>query len=160
MSLFSKVADLLGGGIAETIVDAAKAYFPPAMTPQERAGVEEAIRKASRDHEVRLLELAQSEQALFDARIKEQEGTASDLKALPLIGSVIIFARGAQRPVWGFATLYMDWLYFFGGHTFTDKQESAMWVINLLVLGFLFGERAVKNVAPLITQAIQAKGKG
>lgn len=160
MSLFSKVADLLGGGLAETIVDAAKVYFPPAMTPQERAGVEEAIRKASRDHEVKLLQLAQAEQAAFDARVKEQEGTASDLKAMPVIGPVVVFARGAQRPVWGFATLWMDWLYFFGGHSFTDKQESAIYVINILVLGFLFGERAVKNVMPIVAQAMQNRAKG
>jgi hypothetical protein len=28
--------------------------------------------------------------------------------------------------------------------------QSAFWVVNFLVLGFLFGERAVRNVMPLV----------
>jgi len=41
----------------------------------------------------------------------------------------------------------------------SEQQESALWVINFLVLGFLFGERAVQNVAPLITDLLE-KRKG
>ena len=40
--------------------------------------------------------------------------------------------------------------------------ESAFWLVNFLVLGFLFGERAMKNVLPLLRQKLpqqqQAQG--
>ena len=35
-----------------------------------------------------------------------------------------------------------------------QQLESAFWIINFLVLGFLFGERAVKNVAPMVNDMI------
>jgi hypothetical protein len=88
--------------------------------------------------------------AQLDKRIAEQEGTAADLKTIPVLGHILIFARGAQRPVWGFATLYMDFKWLFEPGTFTEQQQTAMIVINILVLGFLFGERTIKNLEPLI----------
>lgn len=36
-----------------------------------------------------------------------------------------------------------------GNNTIGTNIESAFWMINFLVLGFLFGERAMKNVLPL-----------
>ncbi|WP_230413519.1 hypothetical protein [Zooshikella ganghwensis] len=63
----------------------------------------------------------------------------------------MLFLRGAQRPVWGFATLYLD-LCWFATWQLTVQQETALTLINVLVLGFLFGERAIKNVMPLIMQ--------
>ena len=56
--------------------------------------------------------------------------------------------------MWGFATAYMDFMVFSGqwqieAHT---AKDAAFWSINLLVLGFLFGERAVRNVMPIIGQ--------
>ena len=96
--------------------------------------------------------------AQLDKRIAEQEGTATDLKAIPVLGHIVLFARGAQRPIWGFATLWMDAQWFFGNFSFTDRQETALIVINTLVLGFLFGERAVQNLTPMIVQVF-GKGK-
>ncbi len=47
--------------------------------------------------------------------------------------------------------MYLDSVWFAGsGAAFTEKQELGLIVINLLVLGFLFGERTVKNLEPLI----------
>ena len=37
-----------------------------------------------------------------------------------------------------------------GDNTIGRNVESAFWVVNLLVLGFLFGERAAKNVLPML----------
>ena len=50
-------------------------------------------------------------------------------------------------------------MWFMGRWQLNPQQESALWVINFLVLGFLFGERAVQNVAPLIAE-IMAKRAG
>ena len=44
----------------------------------------------------------------------------------------------------------MDNKWFFDVHDFSEQQQTAMIVINILVLGFLFGERTIKNLEPLI----------
>jgi len=44
----------------------------------------------------------------------------------------------------------MDHQWFFGNFKFDEQQQTAMIVINSLILGFLFGERAIKNLEPLL----------
>ena len=171
MSVFGKVIDFLGGGIAETIINTATKYFPPSLSDADKKKIEQAIRQSARDHEIKLLEIAHNEQQEFNDRIKEMEGTSGDLiKAGPL-GKVIIFLRGAQRPIWGYFVLIMDFMVFSGKWDLCSAQGetavgvdmvSAFWIINLLVLGFLFGERAVRNVLPLIEKKLgkQQEAKG
>ncbi len=102
---------------------------------------------------------------LLNDRIAQQEGTASDLKTIPFLGPIMLFLRGAQRPIWGFGVLYMDFMIFSGAWILkvnengSGMQENAFWVINFLVLGFLFGERAIKNVLPLVNQFLANKNK-
>lgn len=157
MGFLSKIGDVLTGGLADTAFKAVKEYFPPDMSPEQEAQVKLQLEK------MELQRRAQADKALADAegrineRIRLYEGTASDLKAVPFLGPLMLFLRGAQRPVWGFATLYLDWLWFTDWGALTPQQESALWVINLLVLGFLFGERAVKNVAPMMRDALVAR---
>lgn len=91
--------------------------------------------------------------------IGNHEGTSKDLKSIPVLGSIVLFLRGAQRPVWGFLTIYLDLRWFFGGLTFTEQQQTALIVINVLVLGFLFGERALLNLEPLLTRLINKQKK-
>ncbi len=150
MGIGTKIIDFLAGGTVKTIADTVKAYFPPSMSDKEKSELSLKISEAQNRHDLTILDMANKGDAEFNTRIKEMEGTASDLKTIPVIGAVIIFLRGLQRPVWGFATLYLDFKSFSGDWTLTEKQDVALIVINLLVLGFLFGERALKNVAPLI----------
>ncbi len=157
MSFFSKVVDFFSGGMGDKIVNTVKDYFPPDMSEKERAQLENAIRQSARDHELKLTALAQEETAKFNQRIKEMEGTTKDLKQFGWIGSIVIFLRGLQRPFWGFGTFYLDIVWLFGTNTFSEKQELALVLINVLVLGFLFGERAMKNVAPLLARIAEAK---
>jgi hypothetical protein len=102
---------------------------------------------------------------LLNERIAQHEGTASDLKIIPFLGPLMLFLRGAQRPIWGFGVLYMDFMIFSGAWTLKvneaggGMQENAFWVINFLVLGFLFGERAIKNVLPLVNQFLANRSK-
>jgi hypothetical protein len=140
MAIFDKIASLFGGGLVDSMLDTVKAYFPPGMTPQQEA-------------ELRLeLERQVTE------RISLLEGTATDLRSVPVIGPIMLFMRGAQRPVWGFAVLYADMMWFSGKWgVMTTQQESALWVINLLVLGFVFGERAVANLAPVISDIMSRR---
>ncbi len=157
MGLFDKIVDMAGGSLVGTIVDTAKAYFPPSMTEQEKSILELQMNKAAHAQELSLLKATNHMEAEFNDRIKSMEGTAADLKSIPFIGPVIIFGRGMQRPVWGFSTLYLDYKTFAGDWVIADgsKQDIAFLVINLLVLGFLFGERAVKNLAPLIEKLLK-----
>lgn len=157
MSLFKKIVDMAGGDIFSTIVDTAKDYFPPSMSDQEKSELQLKLSKAAHAQELSLLNATNHMEAEFNDRIKAMEGTAQDLKQFGLIGKVIVFLRGLQRPVYGFATLYLNYKVFAGDWTMvTDsKQELAFFAINLLVLGFLFGERALKNVGPIIERMIK-----
>lgn len=157
MSLLKDVTEFFGGSLFKEIKEGIMSYFPPDMTPQQKAeaerGVQEFLHEKEKEANRQLNEAANQ----LDKRIAEQEGTAKDLKAIPVLGSIIIFLRGAQRPVWGFATMWMDFKWFFGSHTFTEQQQTAMIVINVLVLGFLFGERTIKNLEPLIIKVFAKK---
>ena len=161
MSFFSKVTDFLTGGIGSSIVDKVLKQFPDKLSESEKVDIQRAVMEATREHELKLLELAKEQDEDFNTRVKELEGTASDLKHFGVLGKLIVFLRGAQRPIWGYFVIYMDFMVFsgkwkmeefvksVGDNTIGTNIESAFWVINFLVLGFLFGERAMKNVLPL-----------
>jgi len=157
MSWLEKITSVATGGLAKEVVDLVKNYWPPDMPPEKVREFElEAQRiESERQHAADLVGV-QQEQA-FNDRIRDMEGTASDLKSIPVLGSILIFFRGSQRPIWGFAVLVMDWYVFSGDWNLTAKNEQALYVINLLVLGFLFGERAILNVMPLITQFLSMR---
>lgn len=156
--MFNKILDVFSGGLASTVMDGIKSYFPPDMSNKQKAALNLELQKIELQKQSELSKAVAEAERLVNERIAQHEGTAKDLMALPFVGRIVIFARGCQRPIWGFATLWADLQWFSGAWSeITDKQESALWVINLLVLGFLFGERAVKNVTPLIAQYF---GKG
>lgn len=162
MSFFDGILNAVtggGSGLASEIIGAVKDYFPPDMSPEKKAELQLKLGQLALDKEKAVNEaIAESEKAVND-RIASYEGTASDLKAVPILGPLMLFARGAQRPVWGFACLYVDYQVFSGAWNLAAGSQAAatFYIINFLVLGFLFGERAVKNVAPFITDMISAK---
>jgi hypothetical protein len=93
------------------------------------------------------------------ARMAAMEGTASDLKAIPYAGAVMLFLRGSQRIVIGYGTAWMDWEWLTGGVVLGDFQQRLLFTASLLVFVVLFGERAVKNIAPLVIDLLgQRKG--
>ena len=161
MNIFTTITDFLAGGTVKTIVDTVKDYFPPSMTDKEKAELTMAISNAEHIKEKELLTLANEADKEFNTRVKEMEGTANDLKAIPIFGSIIIFLRGTQRPIWGFFTLYADYMTFAKQWNISDdpQMQTMLTIVNVLVLGFLFGERAVKNVMPLIIEMFANKGK-
>tara|TARA_R110000744_G_scaffold69739_3_gene141423 strand:+ start:1474 stop:1962 length:489 start_codon:yes stop_codon:yes gene_type:complete len=161
MGIFKSLIGSLtgGGGIVSAAVDTFKTYFPPDMTQAEKAAFDLKVKELEAQIELKLREAENEAESIFNQRIAEHEGTASDLKAIPFFGPLMLFLRGLQRPVWGFSTLYLDFMWFSSWTNLTDKQESALMAINILVLGFLFGERAIKNVMPLITKLFEAKAK-
>ncbi|MTI12091.1 hypothetical protein [Sansalvadorimonas verongulae] len=152
----STIADTLSGGLFDNIYKTVTAYFPPDMPEAQKQQLKLALKELERQRESDTQRHLVEAERLLTERIKELEGTASDLKALPIVGRLILFARGAQRPVWGFFTMYLDWRWF-SEWQLSTQQQTALIAINLLVLGFLFGERAMKNVAPYVIQALKAK---
>ena len=161
MSFFTKVTEFLTGGFGNKIVDKVLKQFPDKLSDAEKAKIQAAIIEATREHEMELLKFAKEQEEEFNRRIIEMEGTAKDLSQFGWFGRVIIFLRGAQRPLWGYSVLVMDFMVFsgrwdlekfaadIGNNAVGSNISSAFWVINFLVLGFLFGERAMKNVLPL-----------
>lgn len=148
--ILASVTDFVGGGLFKEIKDTLITYYPPDISPLQKAELDLKIQGFLNEKQIQTNQLLTDAAVQIDKRIAEQEGTAADLKVLGWVGKPIIFLRGVQRPMWGFATLYLDHVWLFGGHTFSDQQNTAMIVINVLVLGFLFGERAVLNMQPLI----------
>ncbi len=163
MGLLTKVIDMLSCGFGAKIVETVKDYFPPSMSDSEKKDFEMKLLEAVHQHEIKLLAAANSANEEFNQRIKDLEGTASDLAQIPVLGTLMLFLRGCQRPAFGIFTLIMDYLVFSGAWTIEDgsRLESAFFAINLLVLGFLFGERAVRNIMPIISNYLgTSKVKG
>lgn len=151
MNLLDKVANLFGGGLVDSVLKTVEKYLPPDLSPNEKAAMELELQKLAFEKQKQADEIMADAEKRVTERISLLEGTATDLRAIPWLGPIMLFLRGAQRPVWGFAVLYSDLMWFSGKWgTLTQQQESALWVINLLVLGFIFGERAVANIAPII----------
>jgi hypothetical protein len=150
MGILSKVTDFVGGSLFKEIKETVTSYFPPSMSEAEKLEFERKMQEFLHQKELDANRILNESAAQLDKRIADQEGTASDLKAMPILGPIVLFLRGLQRPAWGFLVMLMDYKWFFGVYEFDEQQQTAMIAINLLVLGFLFGERAVKNLEPLI----------
>ncbi len=141
------------GGIGGKIIDGVKDYFPPKLDEAEKANLKIKIQESAHQIEIQLTEQALKADQEFNDRIKQLEGTAADLTQFGWIGRIVVFLRGAQRPLWGFSVMYMDFMVFSNRWILNDgsQKENAFWIINFLVLGFLFGERAIKNIIPLVS---------
>lgn len=157
MSVFSKLTSFVTGGLFKEVKSLIQDYYPPDMSPQQKAELERKLSELEVSKQKVILEnLADAEKTL-NTRISEQEGTASDLKQLPIIGRLVLFLRGVQRPLWGFFAMYLDYVWFTTSPGYTEQQQTALIVINILVLGFLFGERTIKNLSPLIVKIFGPK---
>ena len=158
MGILDGVVDAVTGGLGGKIVDTLSKYFPPDMTPEQKANVELAAKNVELQQTIVANNAMQEAKKNLNERIAMYEGTASDLKSVPYLGALMLFLRGAQRPVWGFAALFIDWQVFAGAWTLTNPiVQNAFYIVNVLVLGFLFSERAVTNIMPFITSIIKAK---
>ena len=151
---------LLGGAVGK-LTDKLTGLIPTKISPLEKAQLEADILKASREFEIELLDKTNAEQQIFNDRIKDLEGTSKDLLAAGIFGKIILFARGCQRPTWGIFVLLLDWQVFSGKWSITDKEvggadlAGVFWAINIIVLTFLFGERAIQNLSPLLEKILR-----
>ena len=166
------VANMYGGDTGKKVAEGVALVREglQEMQPEKLTGKERlALEKERNRHEEHIRDAALQEKRLelnadekgaaqTTDRAAKLEGTAEDLKALPVVGRIIIFMRGCQRPLWGYATLLMDWMLFskqwalelHNPNGTSTIEGIIVLVINFLVLTFLFGERAVKNILPFV----------
>lgn len=159
MGILDGIVDAMTGGLGGKIVDAVTKYFPPDMTPEQKANIELAAKNIELQQTAEANRAREAAEVSINERIAMYEGTAKDLLAIPILGSLMLFLRGSQRIVWGLGTIYLDYMVFSGTWDLTKDAilANAFWVVNFLVLGFLFGERAVVNIMPFITEMMKAK---
>ena len=158
MGFFEGLANVATGGLGSAVIDLVKTYFPPNMSEEQKLNVQLAAQQLELQRTMAFNQAQNEAEKTLNERIAMYEGSATDLKAIPILGALMLFLRGSQRPVWGFATILLDYQVFSASWKLDDPIISnAFWVVNFLVLGFLFGERAVMNVMPFITNMIQAK---
>ncbi len=154
------IGNLLTGGGLDFIgkgLDFVNKRWPPKMSEDDKAQMQVVLKDMLHQQAMDIQQAAHEDEKQFNERTIALEGTAKDLQSVPFVGSVVIFLRGAFRPLFSYFTAFLDFQYFMAGMTWTDRQESLLLAINLLVLGFFFGERAMKNVLPLLAGAFAAK---
>lgn len=162
-----------GGGIVGKGLDFIQKRWPPDMSEQQRQQMEIVVKDMLHQQEMDISAAAAKDEAAFNERTIALEGTAKDLQSIKYIGAVVIFLRGAFRPLFSYFTAYMDFIYFTSATErvmddagmllrvvpmWTEQQETLLLAMNLLVLAFFFGERAMKNVLPLIIQVFANRG--
>ncbi len=158
-SIAGGIAKFFSGGVGKEIVEIIGRQFPGKLSDEELAEIERQAAELEHKREADAMMWAREQDLQFFQFTKDMEGTASDLKTIPYIGGLIIFFRGAFRPTFAYFTLWLDaqWFLTQTSSVWTDQQNTAMIVINVVVLVFFFGERAVKNLLPLIGEVF---GKG
>jgi len=145
-----------GEGLATKIIDTVTGYIP---SSEDKARLSMEITKIAHDQELELQKAGLEADKELNNRIKDLEGTAGDLIQAGWMGRIVLFLRGLQRPLWGYSTLYFIWKYYSGQLAHTQENYMLTLTLILLVGGFLFGERAIKNVAPFIKEMLQARKK-
>ncbi|MGL4222806.1 MAG: hypothetical protein ACRCSS_19475 [Shewanella sp.] len=156
--MLDKITNILSSGLFSGVKELVTQYFPPDASPQQKAELDLAIRRLELEKAAQLDKAINDSERAITERIATLEGSAQDLRAVPFVGPLVLFLRGLQRPLWSYGCMWVNVMWFSGQWKFTDQQESTMWFMNILVLGFLFGERAIQNVAPLIADLMK-KGK-
>lgn len=104
--------------------------------------------KARLDHEAEAFVAIQAhkEDSSFRQFVVQYEGAAKDYANLPIVGPLILLMRGVIRPGFTILVAYLDWLYFTSpAVSFTDEQGALLKAVNLIILMFWFGERAITN---------------
>ena len=155
--MFDKILGLFTSNIIPQVGDLLHKFIP---TKEKRDEAQRELISLMHNNEMEAQKITLEVEQTFNQRIKDMEGTAKDLTQSGWMGRIVLFLRGAQRPLWGYAVIYMDFMIFSSRWTIPEENpqlQNAFWIINFLVLGFMFGERAVKNVGPLVAQMFQKK---
>ena len=81
----------------------------------------------------------------------------SDLSGIPYLSAFFFTVRGCQRVLWSIFTIILDWNVFSSEWKLPVDTpiESAFFLVNMLVLTFLFGEIALKNTTPSLIEILK-----
>jgi len=148
MSILNWIGDLFDSG--------AKIIDELHTSDEEKSDAKRKLLEVKNSTMLQLQEIELRREAEFNSRIKELEGTAKDLKSVRILGPIVIFLRGAFRPLFSYGLAYIDVMVFSGRWKLQDETiTSAFWLINLIILIFYFGERAFQNAAPLLEKFLK-----
>ena len=96
--------------------------------------------RLKQEFEVLVLQETTKKEGIFRQFILEYEGAAKD------VPKVIVILRSLIRPLFTCLVGYLDWMYFSGMTTeWGPESVSLLKAINIIVLAFWFGERALTN---------------
>jgi hypothetical protein len=137
------------GGIVSGVVDIIGQFH---SSPEDKHRAAMAVKEFLHRKELETVQQGLEVEKEFNDRIKELEGTAQDLKHFGFFGTVIVFLRGAFRPLVSYAMGYVDIMVFSGQWKLPEDDQivSAFWILNLVIFTFYFGERAIKNIIPVL----------
>ncbi len=137
------------GGLIKNVKDLADEFI---HTKEEKNQFNLKAQEVIHKQELEALEKSIEIEKGFNERTIKLEGTASELKGFGLIGNIIVFLRAAFRPLFSYGVGFTAIMVFMGYYELPE-DESIKKLFNLIcgiVIVFYFGERAVKNVIPLI----------
>lgn len=148
MSLSERIGNTLSNGVLENLAERVFALLPKNLTIAEREEIELEIAEATCTYYGKLLTLSAKQDAEYNRRLKGMEGTAKDLLQFGLLGRIVWALRNLQRFSWVVFLFFLNMMIFSGGWQIPETEAasaylnltSAFWMINVLILGFLFGE--------------------
>lgn len=165
MSIFSDAAKLALKGLKAAGLGIIEELFPGRSDSPEKLKAKMAMQDAIHNFELESQridlerdQLDSKREAEWNRRTEALEGTANDLKGIKFFGPLVIFMRGAFRPLFTYLVAYFDIMWFSG--KWEKPEPDFLLVINLVVLVFWFGERALKNLMPVFGRFIQTKNGG
>ena len=128
--------DLTIGNPISSMIDAGKTILNKFVADKVPEG--ERL-KLSQDFELAMLREATNAEGAFRDFLLKYEGEAKDMPYL------IQVVRAIIRPAFTIAVGYWDYLYFTEAVAWPVEKVALLKAINLIVLVFWFGERAISN---------------
>ena len=135
------VIDLIRAGLDK--------FFPDKMDEADKE-------KIKQEMTIFTLQQASTSEGAFRDFILKYEGEADKLSP------ILVFLRSLIRPVFTILVGVLDYMYFTASVTWSVDKGSLLKAINLIVLLFWFGERAVTNsgILEVIKSIAQSKREG
>lgn len=89
MSLLDKLTDFVGGGLFKEAKELIQSYWPPELSPEKRAELEQKLLELESQKEIRLAELAQDE---FKTEADDKKNARSEhkLSLMPALLSMLL----------------------------------------------------------------------
>jgi hypothetical protein len=181
MDSFTDIKNIIVGtndsnGFITKVSNAVDQYLPISTTEKEKADVRLAISNAIVKEACSLLDVAHRNEVEENIQLKMLDGTANDLLQAGKLGKFLLVWRGFQRPLWNFGVFIFSFFWFFTdkiklhyreipdptninevlyqADPITQTKLMVIIIVYSLVLGALFGERAFRNLIPLITSIL------